>query len=672
MKCKYLFLLSAIALAACGNEFEFDNTKIHDETVAANAEAMLGVTIDPNHNWTAIEGGSITITADAPLDDIAKVQVLTASPFGNDEAEVLNSIDCQKGDVVTLSYEAPIDLTTLVAACVSSKGVYYIKVFNNGDSNVSFSSTRALTRASGDDYPTAIVLGTAMESFNAQRASISMKSVYKNVMISDGGQKYYYDVWNDGSWINDRLWFHESVHGGSGWIIDDGTIYRNVTTTGDLATVAEICNTYLKKKGNNNGPTGKSNNWKDLIKGTPYFSLNNNYLESTGTPITLIPLQMNTTEGSHNYIYYYYFDPAWTKGMTSEQEVNFIKSLPKYKAISGWNGNETFARTKEYLLPYYGDYAPTAGDMAISNAIPKGYKIGFMNRKNFNRDATNNKSGCTYGDGRLNVEVNHLIGHYFTPVDKNVKQTVARTEDGSTTETKSGLSANGFQWDSPRLAILSANNTTYLCFEDGSDLNFCDMIVEVCRGTEIIEEAMIPDVTGAAYLMCFEDRPESADYDMNDVVLYAERIDNSTIAIGVLACGANDAVVLHGVEGAAHLNGNEIHRILGIPDESFLNTVVGQPTMPVQTYNVSTTKSIEEYLRGISIENQTTGKTFKMPERGKSPYIIIVPHNFKYPKEGQSIKAAYPGFLEWASNMNAKRDWYRAGQAELIFTGLFY
>ena len=671
MKCKYLFLLPALALVSCGLDMEVDLTQVNDDATMANAETVLGVKIDPNHTWTAIKEHSITVTADAPLDDVTKVQILTESPFGNDEAEILNSIDCHKGDVVTLRYETPIDLTQLVAACVSNKGIYYIKVFNVGDSNVSFSSTKALTRASGDDYPTAIVLGSAMESFNAQRANLSMKSNYKNVMINDGGDKYYYDVWNDGSWINDRLWFHESVYGGSGWKINDGTIYRDVTTTGDLATVAEICNTYLKKKGNNNGPTGKSNNWKDLIKGTPYFSLNNNYLESTGTPITLIPLQMNTTEGSHNYIYYYYFDPAWTKGMTSEQEVNFIKALPKYKAISGWNGNESFARKNEYLLPYYGDYAPTAGDIAISNAIPKGYRIGFMNRKNFNRDASNNKSGCTYGDGRLNVEVNHLIGHYFTPIDKNVKQTVARTEDGSTTETKSGLSTNGFQWDSPRLAILSANNTTYLCFEDGSDLNFCDMIIEVCRGTEIIEEAMIPDVTGAAYLMCFEDRPEAADYDMNDVVLYAERINDNTIGIGLLACGAEDNIILHGVDGAP-FNEREIHSILGIPEKTFINTVSGKPTQSVQVYNVTTSKSIEEYLRGISIENVTTGKSFKMPDRGKSPYIIIVPHNFKYPKEGQSIKNAYPGFLEWATDMNARRDWFRAGEASLIFQDLFY
>ena len=49
-----------------------------------------------------------------------------------------------------------------------------------------------------------------------------------------------------------------------------------------------------------------------------------------------------------------------------------------------------------------------------------------------------------------------------------------------------------------------------------------------------------------------------------------------------------------------------------------------------------------------------------MPEKGKSPYVIIVPNGFRYPREGTSIKSAYPGFLEWVQDMNAQKDWYIA------------
>jgi len=140
MKCKYLFLLSAVILAACGKSYELDEAQFNEESIKYNTEKQLGITIDPEQTWADILNGSVTIKADADLDDIVKVQILNESPFGNDEATILNSVDCQKGDVVTLTYEAPGTTTELVAACVSSKGVYYIKVFNVGESNLSFAS----------------------------------------------------------------------------------------------------------------------------------------------------------------------------------------------------------------------------------------------------------------------------------------------------------------------------------------------------------------------------------------------------------------------------------------------------------------------------------------------------------------------------------------------------
>ena len=72
MKCKYLLLL-ALTFISCGIEFEVDLREVNDNATMANAETVLGVSIDPNQTWTAIQEKSITITADAPLDDIAKV-----------------------------------------------------------------------------------------------------------------------------------------------------------------------------------------------------------------------------------------------------------------------------------------------------------------------------------------------------------------------------------------------------------------------------------------------------------------------------------------------------------------------------------------------------------------------------------------------------------------------
>ena len=240
MKCKYLFLLSALLFVSC-MKYEMDENQFNEEQIKYNTEQTLGVSIDPEQTWADITNGSITIKADADLDDIVKVQILNESPFGNDEAAVLNSIDCKKGDVVTVNYEAPGVATELVAACVSSKGVYYIKVFTVGDSELSFASgANARTRSEAGDYPTLIELGSSMLSFNAQRAQASLNSEYGNVMSNDkvdgSGKNRYYDLWNDGSWANDRLWSHKAVAGGN-WKIENGTICKPVSDAGDLNTL---------------------------------------------------------------------------------------------------------------------------------------------------------------------------------------------------------------------------------------------------------------------------------------------------------------------------------------------------------------------------------------------------------------------------------------------------
>jgi hypothetical protein len=79
-------------LTACTEKIDFETarTEVNQELVKANSETTLGVTIDPSQTWSSIQTGSVTITADADMDDIVKVQILTESPFFNEEATVLN------------------------------------------------------------------------------------------------------------------------------------------------------------------------------------------------------------------------------------------------------------------------------------------------------------------------------------------------------------------------------------------------------------------------------------------------------------------------------------------------------------------------------------------------------------------------------------------------------
>lgn len=662
MKFKNLFLFAAIAIVASCGKYEFDASQVNQEVTNQNAKNQLGVEIDPNQNWRPIRQGSVTITANADLENIVKVQVLTESPFSNEDAMVLSSKDCSAGQQVTLKYEAPDYLTELVAACVNDKGVYYIKVFDINTTSVDFKSANARTRADENNgFPSTIILGKSMLSFNAQRAEASMNSPYLVGSIKDkDGNPRYYSVWSDGSWAKDRLWEHQTVEGAGGWTIEKGkgTISRTVSDGGDYATIQKYVGDYLKKTGGSNQVNNRANNWQNMVEDV-YFKKNNNHLKSDGKPLILIPVQINTTDGAFNTIYYYYYNPA-TAPTDSIALANYIKTLPKFRAVNGYKGNATFSRNTEYLLPYYGDGEMIEGTWA-SPVIPKGYMIGFLNRKAKSNDLLKNDNGCIYGYGRLNFEVNHLSGHFFSVIKEGLIQNVATDLSGSNLVEVRGTAKQGMNWDSPRIGIFSANNRTYLCFEDGSDLNFCDMIVEVKQGTEIIQEAVAPEVEAATYTMCFEDRPQQADYDMNDVVLTAERISTTKVRLTLLACGAQDNVTLHGTHSSVFEN-NEIHKILNLPEgQYFANTKIGDEIVKGVSDEIEIgDTSIEEFLAGISIKNEVTGFTVRMPNKGESPFAIIVPMFFNYPKEGTNIKKAYPEFINWVQNMNANKDWYRS------------
>ena len=661
MKFKNLFLFAAIAIVASCGKYQFDATQVSQEVANQQAKNQLGIDIDPNQNWKTIHHGSVTVTANADLENIVRVEILTETPFSNEDAMVLSSMDCQPGQQVTLTYEAPDYLTQLVAACVSDQGEYYIKLFDIDSQTVDFkvTSNGARTRAAAaGGFPSTIVLGQGEKSFNALRAEESQNNKYGICIKDDKNKSRWYTAWKDNSWANDMLWVHKSVEGEGGWVMKEGAIRRDVTDVVDLTTIKYDVETYLKKFGN--GINGKSNNW-NTIQQNAYFQ-EFNELTSDGNPLLLVPVQFNSTEAGSNFIYYYYYNPA-TAPTEAKALANYIKSLPKFKAVwCFWNNDAaTFKREREYLLPYYGDGTPVAGAWG-SPVIPKGYKIGFMNRKS-KGNIFNNSCGCTYGFGELNVEVNHLIGHYFNVIDNNIAQDVISNDKGDT-EKVYGKSANGMDWNSSRICMHSVNGRTYLCFEDGCDLNFSDMVIEVKQGTQIKLSEVSPDVEQAMYTMCFEDRAETADYDMNDVVLTAKRINSTKIKLTLAACGAKDFVLLHGVtgKGADFFNGKEIHDLLGLTDDNpYCNTQIGGYTSNGSSKEITVDAgvTIEEFLSSIYIENLTTGKSVHMPAAGQPPYAIIVPMRFNYPKEGSNIKKSYPGFLEWASNMNVNKDWYR-------------
>ena len=655
----FFILASSLLIASCSKHEIVPITPPSDDQQATKdrAKEILG-NIDPAQEWNSIKSGSVTITADAQLQDIVKIQILTESPILNENAKVLAEANVKNGESVTLSYDAPNVYSQLMAACVNKNGVYYQKVFNIGEKNVSFTSStssQVARRAAASEVPTftTLKLKKPRQSFNAQRTIHSDKSAYS--------------IWKDSKWENEQMWdLADNQTFDKGWKLDEmtnrGHLFRDINgfADGEQATVEAIVNSALNKY-DKSGWNGKRNNLNS-VRNSEYFKKNANHIITNGkSPVTLIPIQAYNDEFKQDHIYYYYFkDEDIPAGMSEE---DYIKQLPKFKAIQVERVQTTqeknagaFYRRQEFLLPFFKN-APQEGNNEASAIFPAGYKIGFLNQKYSGDSYTATNSGCVYGNGLLNYEVNHF-GQFLSAMDKS----------------KGGKIDGGMDFTDPRIAMFTANNKTYMCFEEGSDCNFSDLVIEICGGFD--EQNETPEPEAEAYTMCFEDRPNQADYDLNDVVIRCIRIDKKTLQLTLVACGGNDDVVIHGASGWSH-NNEEVHEIFHATEpvggNRFVNTVVGGTKRDVISDFVTVAEgvTIPQYLKGIYIENKSTGKLIQVAKKGEAPFAIIIPQEFDYPMETQPITRAYEEFINWAQNVNTSNDWYLFEEADKIFPSLF-
>ena len=656
----FFILASSLLIASCSKHEIVPITPPSDDQQATKdrAKEILG-NIDPAQEWNSIKSGSVTIVADAQLQDIVKIQILTESPILNENAKVLAEANVKKGESVTLSYDAPNVYSQLMAACVNKDGVYYQKVFHIGETNVRFTSStssQVARRAAASEAPTftTLKLKKPRQSFNAQRTIHSDESAYS--------------IWKDSKWENEQMWdLADNQTFDKGWKLDEmtnrGHLFRDINgfADGEQATVEAIVNSALNKY-DKSGWNGKRNNLNS-VRNSEYFKKNANHIITNGkSPVTLIPIQAYNDEFKQDHIYYYYFkDEDIPAGMSEE---DYIKQLPKFKAIQVERVQTTqeknagaFYRRQEFLLPFFKN-APQEGNNEASAIFPAGYKIGFLNQKYSGDSYTATNSGCVYGNGLLNYEVNHF-GQFLSAMDKS----------------KGGKIDGGMDFTDPRIAMFTANNKTYMCFEEGSDCNFSDLVIEICGGFD--EQNETPEPEAEAYTMCFEDRPNQADYDLNDVVIRCIRKSKTQLLLSLVACGGNDDVMIQGAEGWNH-NGKEVHAIFnasgaGKDGNRFINTMSGGTRLEAVSALVTVPEgvTIPQYLKKIYIENKTMGKTIKIAQKGEPPFAVIVPLDFSYPMERQCITQAYKNFVQWAQNVNASEDWYLFEESDKIFPSLF-
>lgn len=380
-------------------------------------------------------------------------------------------------------------------------------------------------------------------------------------------------------------------------------------------------------------PNGRDYDNLPQIKESGYYNEKCYGKTTSDKPVIVSPIYKN--DGGYHEVetadlYYYYFDP----NNLPEDTVGYFKSLPKYKAIQLNKSvleDDTLKKHHSYALIYWGDETPVIGETVGSYYFPDGYEIGFMLRSNF---SNNVKKGELYFDGRLNEKINKH-GHF---------------------------ASSGFGPTDPRMCWITVNEKNFICCEEGTDRDFNDVIFEV-EGLDIL---VPPPFEYNYFTFCFEDQ-DLGDYDLNDVVLKGTRLDDTHVEWTLMACGANDELVILNVEGK-HINkDNEVHSIFGKTPNIFINTQNTRVDYVTDTVIVNKEFSFLDPTCQPSIYDKNTKRTITIAVAGQDPHAIMIPYDFKWPLERVRVNTAYLEFNEWGQNPVMSTEWYKHPETGLIY-----
>ena len=274
--------------------------EITQEDINANVQKVFGVTFDPNHDWNSTVSGEVKIIANST---IKKVQVLVYVSKIDEEGEtvtsmnIMNEAELNGATTITLNYEAPKDNLGIFVAFIDGNKKIFKKVEGNTASIADAPKTR------GEDWDLTQELNLTLPSGEYKIA---------------GSEESYASLrgWNPG----EQLYFMDNY--------GDQAMAAEGYSAEFTATFRAMIFTYFVNKANN----------LPLVKASDYYN-DKAYPFTTGhQPIIISPVYKSdkaTTYGNEVWnsdLYYYYFKEEDLAN--ASDQVAFLKSLPKYKALA--------------------------------------------------------------------------------------------------------------------------------------------------------------------------------------------------------------------------------------------------------------------------------------------------------------------------------------------------
>ena len=697
-------LTLGLVVASC-NKMDFDgNTAVTPEQAKANAEAQLGVNIDPNQDWNMTQSVQGEVNMNLGIDQSYTVAICDKNPLYDDDVICYAKFSVNEGETKSFSFIAPKALNTFFVATYDSglRSVVNSSTLNEGKLtvNVGEAATKA-NRAKEDASVYPQFVKTAADYLEGLTVA-DMRTYYK---ITD---EIITDYTNQGNHtLTDATW-EKGMNGAS---IGDGKHFFVPSET----TITEKFHT--------NGAYGVTNDVVVYIEGTVHFK--GNTLNGTTTVIGAggkVIVDENTSwSNAGRFIILPGGELSGSKDllvangskcynggtilMTSELNVNGsdfynngtinVDALNNQSSGIITNFGKIVARTNSGDANTYNCTIINGCYMHFTESAGVG-TLTLLDNSRLDVDGQASIAGGVYsGNGAvlydksmINAGSIYLNGTKFTGPTGNGTYAVVKTAKMLFGQGADLAAANNvyFDWDyntgiynhqdAQDFNCTVDNGYTYLSYVKNQNFNYTTseesaLMIPAgeCSGIGNNPNGgggVVPS-NGPVYSYAFEDT-WVGDYDLNDVVLKVRQeqvtennvVTSDKIIIKLVAAGASLDLNIrlydydaNGEKGYGEnftlltKNGyDEVHDMFGADKKALINTGNGV-TAPAVTFELdnsngtySTDGVFDPAKLRIAIYSAEQDEV-RLSGNGESPFGVIIPFDWKWPIERIRVTSAY-------------------------------
>lgn len=191
------------------------------------------------------------------------------------------------------------------------------------------------------------------------------------------------------------------------------------------------------------------------------------------------------------------------------------------------------------------------------------------------------------------------------------------------------------------------------------------------------------DDTPISWIIACEDLGSTHDFDFNDIVFRVSHVSGETKAtVTPLAAGGKLSAYIKFVNGNETQDIGEIHDLFGsqfsnnghlmvntnayMDNEDLHKYTDGVEANSIEInvpsdYTLSYDPNTSTNMGGFAIQVQSSennATTIISSQTGESPQMILVPGDWIWPREYESIEDVYEDFGAWSKNMNINTNWY--------------